>query len=247
MFQRSLLRAITPSAKLPDGVEIVTQSGVRVTIAVRVSDRAKRLLLKFNPIEDRFELVVPRGVRLNDVTRFAEAQQGWIAARLGSAPPRILFQPGETIPILDVPHRIEHAPGSGVPVRLEPGVLIVTGKPEHISRRIRDFLRARARAELGDAARHYAAEIGKPIKGISLNDPKSRWGSCSSRGTLCFSWRLIFAPPKVLRYVAAHEVAHLVEMNHGPKFWAEVAHLVGPHQTERAWLTRNATRLQRLG
>lgn len=247
MFQRSLLRAITPSAKLPEVLAIVTQSGVPVEIAVRVSERARRLLLKFNPIEDRFELVVPRGVRASDVRQFAEAQRGWIAARLGTAPPRVAFQPGAIIPILDVPHRIEHALGSGPPVRLEPGLLIVTGRPEHISRRIRDFLRTLARSELSEAARHYATELGKPVKGISLNDPKSRWGSCSSRGTLCFSWRLIFAPPKVLRYVAAHEVAHLAVMNHSPRFWAEVTRLVGPHQAERAWLTRNATRLQRLG
>jgi predicted metal-dependent hydrolase len=246
MFAR---RRILPARKpvlLPESLTVGV-GAEPIEIGLRASDRATRLLLKFDASRDRFELVVPRGARLSDAETFARAQGPWMRARLGSAPPRIPFEPGQAIPVFDVPHPIVHRPGGGKPVRIENGEIIVTGGAEHVSRRVRDFLRAQARAELTPRARAYAAELGKPIQRIGLTDPRSRWGSCSAKGSLSFSWRLVFAPLPVLDYVVAHEVAHLIELNHSPRFWAQVNRLVGPHGPYRDWLRANATRLMRLG
>ena len=89
--------------------------------------------------------------------------------------------------------------------------------------------------------------LGVKVKRISIRDQSSRWGSCTSAGSLSFSWRLILAPPYVLDYLAAHEVAHLVEMNHSARFWRVVGK-VCPH-TERAktWLDTHGNDLHRYG
>ena len=102
-----------------------------------------------------------------------------------------------------------------------------------------------ARDVLATACDAYAARLGRPYAGLTLRDTRSRWGSCSSAGRLMFSWRLILAPPEVLRYVAAHEVAHLAQMNHSPAFWAEVTRIHGPYAAERKWLRTEGNALHR--
>lgn len=108
------------------------------------------------------------------------------------------------------------------------------------------FLKTQARARLVAASDMYAARLGQPYRRITLRDTRSRWGSCSSQGALMYSWRLILAPPRVLHYVAAHEVAHLSEMNHSPAFWAVVAQLFGPCDAERRWLRQEGAALHRI-
>ena len=117
------------------------------------------------------------------------------------------------------------------------------GDPAHLPRRVRDHLTALAKRDFAARARATAARIGKGIARVGVRDPKSRWGSCSSSGALSFSWRLIFAPEAVIDYVVAHEVAHLVEMNHGPRFWRLVATLVPDVDKPRAWLRRHRLEL----
>jgi len=148
-----------------------------------------------------------------------------------------------------VPHRIrrESDPGAA-PVAIvdsAPGgaEIRVRGDPAHLGRRVRDHLIRLARQELTRRARLCAGRIGKPIARIGVRDTRSRWGSCSSKGTLSFSWRLVLMPEAVIDYVVAHEVAHLVEMNHGPRFWQLVRSLVPDLAAPRAWLKRHRSRL----
>jgi hypothetical protein len=101
-----------------------------------------------------------------------------------------------------------------------------------------------ARDRLAGACDDYAARLGKPYARITMRDTRSRWGSCTSDGALMFSWRLIMTPPEVLDYVAAHEVAHLAEMNHSPAFWAVVAQLCPGYAPLRDWLKREGGALQ---
>ena len=110
-------------------------------------------------------------------------------------------------------------------------------------RRVSDFLVAKARKELALRARKLATRIGREVAQITVRDTRSRWGSCSGRGNLSFSWRLIFAPERVIDYVGAHEVAHLAEMNHGPRFWSLVESLSPDSAIPRAWLKRHRSRL----
>jgi predicted metal-dependent hydrolase len=117
----------------------------------------------------------------------------------------------------------------------------------HLARRVRDYLVAQARSELASRARRLAARIGHNVARVSVRDTKSRWGSCSGRGNLSFSWRLILVPEPVIDYVVAHEVAHLAEMNHGPRFWRLVESLSPDSAAPRAWLKRHRNRLLSYG
>jgi predicted metal-dependent hydrolase len=127
------------------------------------------------------------------------------------------------------------------------GEILVRGDPAHLPRRNTDHLKALARREFATRARVLAARLGKSVTRVGVRDPKSRWGSCSSTGALSFSWRLVFAPEAVVDYVVAHEVAHLVEMNHSPRFWKVVASLVPDSKTPRAWLKHHRLELLSYG
>jgi predicted metal-dependent hydrolase len=129
-------------------------------------------------------------------------------------------------------------------VRRENGVVTAPGAPEHLARRVTDFLKAEARREIALRTRAKAASLGKPVTAITIRDTKSRWGSCNSAGRIAFSWRLIMAPEFVLDYVVAHEVAHLAELNHGVRFWRLCASLTeADPKAARAWLKRHGPEL----
>jgi predicted metal-dependent hydrolase len=152
------------------------------------------------------------------------------------------------VPVLGVPHRIRRSLDlSAPPVMIAGGEIRVRGDPLHIPRRVRDHLAALAHNELARRARPLALRIGRKIGRVSVRDTKSRWGSCAASGNLSFSWRLIFAPEPVIEYVVAHEVAHLAEMNHGPRFWRLVESLSPNNTRPRAWLDRHRAELLSYG
>ena len=217
-------------------------------VSIRVNARARRLLLRIDASDRNVELVLPRGVPAEHGLRFLEAQRGWIAARLEALPRPVAFAEGAIVPVLGVPHRIRReSDPAAPPVAIVDGEIRVRGEPEHVARRVRDHLARLARQELALRARHYAEQVGKPVTRVSVRDTKSRWGSCSSTGALSFSWRLVMAPEPVVDYVVAHEVAHLVEMNHGPRFWKLVRTMTPDCATPRAWLKRHRTELLSYG
>lgn len=223
--------------------------GQPVALAVRRSRRARRLYLRVDPAapaEYPVELVLPRGVGLSEGLRFARDMAGWVARRLKALPPSVPFADGTSLEILGEALVIRQTGGRG-PTRREGNALLVSGDTEHMPRRVRDWLKAHARAVLAERSRATAARIGRQVSGVRLSDPRSRWGSCSSDGRLAYSWRLILAPTFVLDYVVAHEVAHLVHPNHGPRFWKLAAELCGDTEAPRTWLNRNGPRLLRYG
>lgn len=217
-------------------------------VSIRVNARARRLLLRIDPSDRNVELVLPRGVPPAHGLRFLEAQRGWIAARLDALPRPVPFAEGAVVPVFGVPHRIRReSDPAAPPVAMIDGEIRVRGEAEHVARRVRDHLVRLARQELTRRARHYAAQIGKPVARVGVRDTRSRWGSCSSSGALSFSWRLVMAPQAVVDYVVAHEVAHLVEMNHGPRFWKLVRAMTPDCATPRAWLKRHRSELLSYG
>jgi predicted metal-dependent hydrolase len=125
--------------------------------------------------------------------------------------------------------------------------ICVSGGTTHGARRLADWLRAEAKTDFSESVTRHAANLGVRPKRISVRDQSSRWGSCSATGTISFSWRLIFAPNFVLDYVAAHEVAHMREMNHGPRFWRLVRDTMPEMQKARAWLQQKGAELHRFG
>ena len=217
---------------------------IGVPIAIRVSRRARRVGLRIDASERKVELVLPRGVPPGTGLRFLAAKRRWIAARLQALPQPIPFVEGAVVPVLGVPHRIEHRRDPWAPtVSIADGVIRVAADPAHLARRVRDHFVILARDELTKRAHRLAARIGHEVARVNVRDTKSRWGSCSGQGNLYFSWRLILTPEQVLDYVVAHEVAHLVEMNHGPRFWRLVESLNPGSAAPRAWLKRHRSRL----
>jgi predicted metal-dependent hydrolase len=213
-------------------------------LSIRVSPRARRVGLRIDAAERRVELVLPLGVPAEFGLRFLKAKRGWIVARLDALPRPVPFVEGAIVPVLDAPHRICRSfDPAAPPVTIADGEIRVRGDPMHLARRVRDHLVLLAHDELARRARPLAGRIGRKVARVSVRDTKSRWGSCSSSGNLSFSWRLIFAPAPVIDYVVAHEVAHLAEMNHGPRFWRLVESLAPGNARTRAWLDRHRTRL----
>jgi predicted metal-dependent hydrolase len=222
--------------------------GVGAAVTIRVSRRARRIALRIDEAERGVVLVLPPGASVRQGLRFLAAQRGWIATRLAALPRRAPFVEGAVVPVLGVPHRISRAlDPAAPPVAIVDGEIRVRGAPDQLARRVRDHLAATARAELTRRARALAGRIGRPVARVAVRDPATRWGSCSASGNLSFSWRLIMAPEPVLDYVVAHEVAHLAELNHGPRFWRLVENLTPGSAAPRAWLKRYRSRLLSYG
>lgn len=221
----------------------------KVPMRVRVSRRARRIALKIDAQGDAVELILPPRTSLPRALNFVKSNRQWLESRLAALPPRIVFANGEKVPVMGVPHRIRlvtRSSGSG-PVWIEGGEIRVSGDAAHLARRVRDFLREKARGEFSRRARKLAAQLDRKVGRITVRDTATRWGSCSASGNLSFSWRLVMAPEAVLRYVVAHEVAHLAEMNHGPRFWKLVERFVPNVERQRDWLNRNRAGLLRIG
>ncbi len=216
-------------------------------LAVRRVRHARNMTLRLDEASGAFRLSLPYGVALADGLEFAERRGPWMMAQLASLPPRIAFLAGVRIPILGRDHVIRHDAGARRGVWREPGAIWVSGFPEHLPRRVADYLKSEAKRELTRRTLAKAELIGRQVARISLRDTRSRWGSCTSEGQIAFSWRLILAPEEVLDYVVAHEVAHLAHLNHGPGFWRLAAKLTADVTGPRRWLKENGGCLLRYG
>jgi predicted metal-dependent hydrolase len=222
-----------------------------VPLRIRRNKRAKRMILRADPATGTAVVTCPPWVSEAEARAFAEKQAGWINDRLAAAPKPLPFEHGGTIPYLGRPHLIRHRPDArgGVWVEdLHDGPEIhVTGQIEHLPRRLGDWLRRDARRKIQPRVAAAAQQLGVQAGRITVRDTRSRWGSCAVNGNLSFSWRLILAPEDVLRYVVAHEVAHLREHNHGPRFWALVRELAPDMDACRKWLRDEGSALHLIG
>lgn len=243
----SLLSRLLRPAPPPPTEATVTVDGRVLPVLLKVAANTRRLSLRFDAKEDRLVVVRPKGVPAREAMAFVAARHDWIRARLAAVPPRVPFADGVAIPLLGEPHLIRHRPDARRGVWAEAGEIGVSGLPEHLPRRLEDWLKGRARAEITPRARTLAEAVGKPLGRISLRDGRTRWGSCTAKGDLSFSWRLVLAPEAVLHYVVAHEVAHLVELNHSHRFWGVVRDIAGDTTAAQRWLKDNGTRLHRYG
>ncbi len=218
--------------------------GHSVPVTVRSSARARRMTLRLDPAKGAV-LTLPLRVSLATAESFLLQHRTWLAERSARRPERVPFAAGEIIPLRGLSHEIRHCPEARRGVWIEDQAILVSGAEEYVARRVGDFLKEEARRILCPRVRELAKRVGRTPGRITVKDTRTRWGSCSSRGDLAFSWRLVLAPEAVLDYVVAHEVAHLVEMNHAPAFWRVVATLVEDADTSRAWLKRHGAGLHR--
>ena len=212
-----------------------------VDITLRRSARATRFSLRVSSLDGRVTLSVPARAREADAMAFARSQEGWLRAALAKQTRPAAMGFGSLVLIEG--REVALRPGSGRAPRLKGDSLLLPGAEAQAAARTAAYLRAMARDRLAEASDHYAGLLGRRVTRITLRDTRSRWGSCSHDGALMYSWRLVMAPPSVLCYVAAHECAHLVEMNHAPAFWAVVARLYPEWPRERTWLRSHGARL----
>ncbi len=252
-------RAAASSSATSGGID-----GIDAPIEVRRHPGARRMTLRVSRTRRAIIVTVPVQCNLDDANTFLNRNIDWVRQRLVDLPALATLGQGGELPLRGEMHRLEFSGvlrrrggvGSGpvtripAPVRAEAAPqelaqLVVSGVPEHAPRRLRDWLFDEARRDLDAAVQRHARALGLSPKRIVVRDQTSRWGSCSTTRVLSFSWRLVMAPPAVLDYVAAHEVAHLAEMNHGPRFWALVARTCPRMEEAKRWLSVYGVELHR--
>jgi predicted metal-dependent hydrolase len=217
-------------------------------VKLRTSPRAKAMRLRVDQCAGTLLLTIPRRCSERRALDWAAGQRQWIERALAEVRPAVGIGPGTPVPLYGRPHLVDWDPKRPRRVEVAEGRLAVGGPAEGLEARILRWLKAHARGVLADETRFYAARAGKAPSRIAVGDPLSRWGSCSSSGAIRYSWRLILAPEFVRRATVAHEVAHLVHMNHAPAFHALVAELLGEDpRPARLWLRREGAGLHRIG
>ncbi len=229
--------------KLPESLDL---PGGSAPIEWRRSARARRVSLRIDPRAGSVVVTMPMRTGQAAGLTLLREHAGWVADRLAALPPRLVIENGALVPIHGIPTPIRHCPHLRGGAWLEGGELLVTGGIEHLPRRVRDFLRAEAARALTRLAFDKAAAGDLRMPRITIKDTRSRWGSCAADGCVMFSWRLVMAPAFVQDYVAAHEVAHLRHMNHGPRFWALVGTLTAHQDAAMAWLKETGPSLLRV-
>jgi predicted metal-dependent hydrolase len=242
-----LFRRVSEQAEIT-----VDCDGEVFAVRLRRHAQARRYTLRIHAADREVVLTMPPRGSVREARAFAQTHGGWIAARLSRLPQPAPFTHGTRLPLRGVEHRIEHRKGARGTVWAETNgagerLLCVAGQAPHVARRVADFLKREAKRDLEAASHSAAAALNVTLKRVTVRDQTSRWGSCSTSGVLSYSWRLILAPPFVLDYLAAHEAAHLVEMNHSRKFWRIVERIYPDMGRAKAWLDAHGGDLHRYG
>jgi predicted metal-dependent hydrolase len=227
--------------------EVVSLPTGPATIQWRRHARARRVSMRIDPADGAIVITLPLKASRKAGMALVMDHADWVAKRIAALPAAIVLQDGAEVPIGDIPHVIRHHPASRGGAWLNERELHVTGQAEFLSRRVLDFLRAEAGRRMSVLARAKSIQAGVIPGRITIKDTSSRWGSCAPDGNLAFSWRLVMAPEYVMDYVAAHEVAHLRHMNHGPAFWRVVSALTAHTPRAVTWLRDEGPRLLRIG
>lgn len=217
-------------------------------VILRVSPRAHRMRLHVDPRTRSVTLTVPKRTSARRALAWAAGHRAWVERALAAIPESVPFAPGAIVPLYGLAHRLDWDPARPRRIERGEGRLVAGGPADGLERRLLRWLKAHALDLLGRETREFAHLAGVKVARIGIGDPVSRWGSCSGSGAIRYSWRLILAPDFVRRATVAHEVAHLVHLNHGPDFHALVADLLGADpRPARAWLRREGAALHRFG
>ncbi len=242
---------LKPSARQVPFPEFFEVAGRELPLVVTEHPRAKRLTLRVQPGARGLKVTIPRGVGAREVEQFLERNRGWVKSKMDLVPDKPQVREGIKIPIRGINHVVVRKNGRGVShtVMGEDGSahLVVYGDSRFVARRVADFLKREAKGEIEALVAHHSKAVGKRAKSITFRDTTSRWGSCTSDGKLSFSWRIMMAPPAVINYLVAHEVAHLREMNHSKRFWDLCKDLCPDTDRCKSWLKRNGNKLQAIG
>ena len=239
-----------PKAVPPTQTEIETIDGKRMSVKLIVNPRARHVSVRIDPTRRQAIATAPTKRHLKHAAQFAAERAGWIAQELSRLPKGVSLTPGSFVYFRGVEHELALERGRGHALTepdLIPRIVVPCPDPALFESRLLRFFKDQAREELIDRVATHAVTLGvKPVK-IQVKELRSRWGSCSVEGVLSFSWRVILAPPFVLDYLAAHEVAHLREMNHSRRFWAQVKRCTPDYERGRDWLHEHGCALHAVG
>ncbi len=212
-------------------------------VLIKRHSRARKMKLRYDPANECAVVTMPPGANEKTAIKFVEQNLIWLDKQKASSPEQIFLSPGSCIPYKGETFIIIHSTDRSGRIQIEDNSFIVGGPIEGFPVRLENFLKKQARLTIEPTAKEMSLLIGKRFGRIQIRDTSSRWGSCSSSGTLSFSWRLVLTPPEILRYVVAHEIAHLKEMNHSPAFWAVVDQMVDNAKSSRKWLKTEGQQL----
>jgi predicted metal-dependent hydrolase len=246
MPRRAKTRTRTASASLQRA--LLRIDGEPVEVILRANPRAHRFIVKVDPATGRVCVVAPSSRSLDRALDFARGEREWIADRLAGVPKPVPLALGHKLMFRGAVHLLREGKGRRpvwIDADADEPTIRVHGRAEHATRRVLDWLKREAKRRITERAHEHAAMLGVRPNRITIRDTTSRWGSCSTSRNLSFSWRLVMAPPSVLDYVVAHEVAHLRCLNHGPRFWEIVDSLVAHAKRSQAWLAENGAMLHR--
>ncbi len=224
-------------------VEIVQIGSPPIDVHLRRSTRARRFSLRISNTSGEVSLTMPKRANANAALLFASDNEGWLRQNLEKRPKQVVPVFGGML-LLDGTEVLLQQGTRRSPV-LKNGILAVAGKEDALGARLRGYLKTRARDRFSVAVEGYARQLGQEVSRITLRDTRTRWGSCTTDGNLMFSWRLAMAPVSVQNYVAAHEVCHLIEMNHSPAYWRLVEQVFPDYKNQRNWLKINGGLLHR--
>ena len=239
---RKLERLTAPKPIAPATVEI---DGRVLAVVFKRNSQARRIVVRLSRASDSVAVTVPRRTSRAEALAFVGRSRDWISRRLVHQPEVIALAPGMSVPLRGEMHEVRALSGRRGTVVAISRAIWVPGGPEHCGRRLRDWLIGEARRDLVAASEKYAAKMSVTVRRVGVRDQSARWGSCSSSGDLSYSWRLVLAPPHVLDYVAAHEVAHLRHMDHSARFWRLVLTHCSEAQQAKHWLKRHGVELHR--
>lgn len=222
-----------------------------IAARLSVNPRARRLSIRIDARAGEAVLIAPSERKLPDVVAFARTKASWMRERLAERPHGTPLAPGAAVNLFGEPVRLVATGGAGA-ARLtedaEGPVIASGGEGEAFARRVENLFKRVARETLQARTDVHLLALGQRPVRMSIADPKSRWGSCSPHNrSIRYSWRVIMAPPAVIDYLAAHEVAHLVHADHSPAYWSVVQRLVGDHRPHRKWLRDNGPALHAVG
>jgi len=238
-----------PSQPFRTGQRLPLEGGTQLRLSV--NPRARRISIRIDARAGEAVAVAPSERRLADAVAFARSKTHWITERLSARPAGAALEPGAVIPFRGGTALLEASGGGGAARLVEDvdGIRIVSGgEGEAFSRRVTNLLKRTARDALTARTDIHLRALGQKPVTIGINDPTSRWGSCSPMSrAIRYSWRVVMAPPEVLDYLAAHEVAHLIHADHSPAYWAVVYRLVGDHRPFRHWLKTHGADLHAVG
>ncbi len=230
------------------GEAAIWVDGVAVPVRVRRSARARGYRLTLDGARGELRLSLPARASLKRALGWAQEHEPWVRQQMAARPEGVALADGALFALEGHEVEIAWQAGGARRIRLEEGRLIVGGPRESVAPRVLRWLKVHARAVLEAETRDLAAAHGLTVASVGIGDPRSRWGSCSSGGAIRYSWRLILAPAFVRRSTVAHELAHLIHMDHSPAFHAAHARILGADpRPARAWLKAHGAGLHRVG